>query len=258
MTYTPDIRDYQQLDEPRTGRYDCTAYAAAIVTDAHTGGKTRVTGRQVRLASSEPVPDPKSPGLNLPQVDAAVRSLTSGRVDLDTRLALPRAEAQSLIVDGRWAIVQVKRSVLVNRGFLSGFRGAHALTVHALDVPVLGDPLVPYYVRCSWDALWDAADALIGLPGRANVSLTRDLTPDYRWTCRPNPPHDRRAFGRFRLEDGRIVRRDMASTAGMSVRCTAPRFYPWPGHVGRSLVRITEGSRKGWWVDARFAEEMVP
>lgn len=264
MTYVPDIADYQQLHNGDPyGRFDCTAWSAALVTDAHTQGKTKLTGTQVRAATDEAVPDPASPGLNLPQVDRAIYDLTRQAVNLDTRLGMARLNAQTLIVDGRWAIVQVNRGILVARGFLEGFSGGHALTVHAREIdaqPVLGDPLVGHYVRCTWDALWDAAGALINRPSQANVSLTRDLTPDYRWVLRPVPPATRRAFSRFVLSaDGRrIVRAIPVSTAGTVAMCTPPRFYPWTGHVGRSIVQLTTGPHKGWWVIAKHAEEMVP
>jgi len=106
LSYLPDITRYQQLlqGDPY-GAFNCTAYAAAWITDAHTAGKTLLTGREVRAHTNEPVPDPNSPGLNLPQVDWSVIGLTGGKVNLDTRIWIPTPIAEALIVDGRWAVV---------------------------------------------------------------------------------------------------------------------------------------------------------
>lgn len=269
MTYTPDIRAYQQLlyGGP-TGPYDCTAWSGAILVDAHTQGAIKTTGRAIRLNTDEAVPDGSSPGLNLPQVDEAVLKITTSRgraVDLDTRVqgrSLTRAEAQFRIVDGRWATVQVLRSVLVNRGFLDGFRGGHALTVHALDVPVIGDPLVAHYVRASWDVIWDAAEALTG--GYIYAQFTRDLTLDYRWVLAPKPPATVRVFNHFIVKDGRIARIEKATTRGTHVKCTVPRYVRGkagaPAYWSRYLVQLVAPghARDGWYVDARWAEELNP
>lgn len=266
MTYTPDVLRYQQLREPITGRFDCSAYSAAWITDAHTGGATKLTGRAIRLASSEPVPDRTSPGLNLPQVDAAVLKLTSSRVNLDTRTGLGHYAFRDLVKDGRWAILQVNRGVLVDKGFggSHGFRGGHAITVHFDGTaPIIGDPLVPYYIRTGWAALYQAAGALVintdgtrlGY-GRVNVSLTRDLTPDYLAVITPTYG-DRVAFWQYLLNTrGEAYARSRAYTGGFSARCTPPRWTPGP--FARSLVRLTSGSRAGWYVDARYAEEVTP
>jgi len=50
---------------------NCTAYVAAMGAEFDSG--VRLTGAQVRLESSEPVPDPASPGLNLSQVARVLR-----------------------------------------------------------------------------------------------------------------------------------------------------------------------------------------
>lgn len=270
MTYTPDIASYQQLRYGgATGPFDCTAWSAAILVDAHTLGALKTSGRAVRLNTDEPVPDPSSPGLNLPQVDAAVLKITTARgktVDLDTYVgfrSLSRADVQFRVVDGRWATLQVMRNVLVNRGFLEGFRGGHALTVHTLvgqpDLPVLGDPLVDHYVRASWDALFDAAEALTG--GRIYSQFTRDLTPDYHARI----PHGEE-FAQFVLnaagEITRVIRH--VSMNGAYQRCTPPRYHSSasgkPKGWARQLVQITEPGEKrhGWWVSAKYAKEIIP
>ena len=253
---TPDPRDYQQLQggDPNGG-VNCTAYGAAWLVGA-AGGKT--TGRKIRAATNEPKPDPKSPGLNLPQVDAAVRKLTP--FDFDTRLGDPVSDAEARVRDGRWAEVQVIRGILVDHGMGGGasFRGPHAVTVHVEPgdpTPIIGDPLVPEYIRGSWGTLWTAAAAIAGA-GRVNAMFTRDLIPDYTVSIHPTPPHRRREFNVFHVKNGKIIRRETDVTRGFTATCTPPRWYGWPGpREGRSLVLITEGSRKGLYVRSQYARE---
>lgn len=258
--YEPNLTRYQQLKEPITGRFDCTAYSGAILVDAHSQGLKKVTGRQVRLASNEPVPVEKSPGLNLPQVDESVIRLTG--IDLDTRTGMYRTDAQRMIAAGRWATVQVRRSILVNRGYSGGnsFGGGHALTAHYDGSLWLGDPLVPNYIRADWDALWDAAAALevnrfgdtVGA-GKANVQFTRDVTAS--WQVKFGLTLRRRSFWRYYVLDGHIVTRTEEGTHGWSAPCTPPRWYPGP--FERSLVKVMgDGSRSGWYIDSRYAKEV--
>ncbi len=266
MTYTPDIRNYQQIPlGGATGPYDCTAWSSAILVDAHSQGAIKTTGRQIRLHTDEPIPDWDSPGLNLPQCDAAVVDVTNGRVNLDTRVqynSLSRNDIEWRIKDGRWATIQVQRGVLVARGFLTGFSGAHALTVHARPIdhiPVIGDPLVAHYVAASWDAIFDAAEALTG--GRIYSSFTRDLTPDYHWVLKPVKPATIRAFAKYAVTNGKITGAAKRYTHGTDVRCTPPRYFPGDAkHKARYLVQLVApgSNRDGWYVDARYAEEIIP
>ena len=253
---TPDPHDYQQLTQgDPNGGVNCTAYAGAWIVEA-AGGKT--TGRKVRAATDEPKPDPKSPGLNLPQVDAAIRKLTP--FNFDTRLGDPIADAQKRITDGQWAVIQVVRGVLVDAGYGGGnpFRGGHAITVHCNagdPVAVDGDPLVPRYMRIGWGTLWAAAAGIAG-HGRVNAMFTRDLIPDYTVSIHPTTPGVRRQFNLFTVSNGKIIRREPDVTRGFTHPCSPPRWYVWPGpRHGRSLVEITEGKRKGKFVRSQFAEE---
>ena len=173
MTYIPDIKSYQQLADPITGAYDCTAYATALVTDADTMGRVKLTGREIRKASNEPVPNPVSPGLNLTQTRDAVVSLTDGAVRLTLEQAVSQAQAQAQVAAGRYAVVQINRGVLVNRGIVRGFAGGHAVSLND-DHGMLwmGDPLIPYYVRLTWDDIWAAASAFSGV-GKVNALVSK-------------------------------------------------------------------------------------
>lgn len=261
MTYVPDIRKFQQLTYGgATGSVDCTAWGGAIVTAAHTQGGTILSGRAIRLASSEPVPDPSSPGLNVQQVDAAIYKLTGGRVDLWTPTpgTIGRAGVRDAIVDGRWMHGAVKRSVLVDRGYggSSGFRGAHDITLHVRQTdlaPIIGDPLVPYYYAATWDVVLDAMQATTP-SGYLFASFSRDLTRDYRVAIRPDAGQKRKKFLRYLVKDGRITGREASYTTGFSATCTAPKTYS--GAYTKELVQLTSGSRTGWYVNAIYAKEV--
>jgi hypothetical protein len=57
-------------------QYNCAAYATAMaVNDSVLGGLSNVTGQRIRALSSEPIPDPTSPGLNVSQCVAAAGKL---------------------------------------------------------------------------------------------------------------------------------------------------------------------------------------
>lgn len=271
----PDIRHYQQIPlGGATGPYDCTFWSGAILVEAHSQGATTTTGRALRLASDEPRPDPNSPGGNLPQVDAAVLRVTHDKINLDTRVqtrSLTREEIRYRIVDGRWATLQVNRDILVDRGYGGGnhFRGLHALTVHHRpqdQIPIIGDPLVPYYIASSWDAVFDAAQAM-PLGGRIYSQFARDLTPDYVVKIIPTPPATRKSFFRYKINaSGHISSRELYSTPGIGkthwLRSTAPVYASAapgkPRGWSRYLVRILEGERSGWLVDAVYSREVEP
>ena len=261
MTYTPDIRRYQQLVYGgATAGVDCTAWGGALCTDAHTQGAIKLTGRQIRLASSEPVPDHASPGLNVGQVDAAIYKLTGGKVNLDTLdpREVGRQTVRGRVIGGRWVNLAVKRGVLVDRGYggSNGFRGAHDITVHCNpgdDTPVIGDPLVPYYIRSTWDAVLDAAQAVTA-SGYIFCSFTRDLIPEYHCPIKPDPGEGLERFYTYTVKNGVITGRKPDATKGFDARCTAPRYYP--GVHARRLVRLLGGAREGKYVDARRAREV--
>lgn len=270
MAYTPDIRDYQQLDNGDPwGNVDCTAWCGAILVDAHTSGAIKTTGAAVRRHSGEVPPDPRSPGLNLPQVDTAVLDITNGKVNLDTKVqneALSRNEAMARIIDGRWGTYQINRAIFVNRGFATGFSGGHAVTVHHRPIdnlPVIGDSLVPHYYVVSWDALGDAAESFTSRfePGAIYAQFTRDLTPDYRINIKPKPPAKAVSFDQFVLNaKGHIARRIPHTTRGINKPCTVPTWHDSDisGVPGRKLVQFKTARGTLMWVDARYAYEVYP
>ncbi len=58
----------------------------------------------------------------------------------------------------------------------------------------------------------------------------------------------------YRIVNGVIASRSIAHTGGFSATCTAPKVYHWPSlSTTRSLVQLTSGSRKGQFIDSKYA-----
>lgn len=122
-------RHQAQLGTPTpTGKYDCTAYSAAMAIDRATLGGTFVNGRQVRLASNEPYPDRSSPGLSLPQV---INVGFKWHVNLESRSGAPWSSLVAALKAGRGVILQGDYDQIPNQfsGQLS-FKGDHAVYVN--------------------------------------------------------------------------------------------------------------------------------
>jgi hypothetical protein len=130
MSYIYKPRHQYQLNPSAgpTGGYDCTAYAAAMAVDRASLGGTLVTGRQVRLASDEPIPDPHSPGLNLRQV---IRVADGWHVELINRTRGPWASVMDALREGRGVELQGDYDQ-IPAGFSgqAGFKGDHAVYVN--------------------------------------------------------------------------------------------------------------------------------
>ncbi len=83
---------------------NCTAYCAAMmIVDATTGGVT-ISGRQVRAESSEPTPDPASPGLNIPQIRTVAAKY---RVKIDDMQGHSWQEAVAAMDHGRRILLSI-------------------------------------------------------------------------------------------------------------------------------------------------------
>lgn len=85
-------------------RHNCSAYSTAmLITDATLGGVS-VTGRIVRAWSDEPIPNPKSPGLNITQmIDVAWKF----RVKLYDRQREPWSAIEVALNEGRRIMLQL-------------------------------------------------------------------------------------------------------------------------------------------------------
>lgn len=235
---------------------------------ADTRGTLVYSGRRVRMASDEPTPDPKSPGLNLVQVDTALYRLSDGAINLDTQYRYPFPKFQRDLIDGKWAVLQVERGVFVDAGLggKSPFRLGHAVAVgydQNLRKPLLGDPLNRDWLPVTWDTLEEAAGALVFNRARGThlgkglvyAAFSRDV---YTEPSAPPPKpvrysvfiqpgavwvYDVDARGRITGRTSREFRRDTSAPAA------APRRYAWPAQgSSRRLVRVTAGALAGRYV----------
>jgi len=255
--YRPPAIQFQQLElGGATGRFDCTAWTGAWLANADSCGTIDITGRAVRLASSEPKPDDWSPGLNFPQVDAAVYRVTSGRVNLTLGGAAEgrpwspttsSSKAQQWALNGRPIGVQINRGVLIDYepdlGAADDFRGGHAIGVKVIKgAPWVFDPLVRIYIPVTWTNLWRAASRLqnAGLSaGRVNILAARDIVPSSYRVKIDGPAR----FSAYKVTNG-VITGIRAASVGSDVtrRCTRRESIWFPAHKSyRNVVRLLEG-----------------
>jgi hypothetical protein len=248
--YRPHAYEYQQLEFgwPTRG-VDCQAWGAAWLTDAHTKGAIHLSGRTIRLATNEPIPNPASPGLNAMQVDDAVYRLTSHKVDLEPGgIWTPKTTTGRLTTAhyaGRPFTVAIHRGRMIQRmpevGAVNGFDGIHCVGAILDDgKSYYFDTLIRFYLPLNLADLWYAAAGVPGSSaGYAYALLARDIIPShYEATIDPAPE----AFWTYRVDGGRVVSRRKAVGAQFRTTrtCTKPATFPY-GDTFRNLVRLTEG-----------------
>ncbi len=71
----------QKLRTPSGSLYGCTDTCGAMMADAVTLGGVKITEAGFRKLSPEPIPDPQSPGLNIPQFVATLAKLRIAAYD---------------------------------------------------------------------------------------------------------------------------------------------------------------------------------
>lgn len=118
----------QLLVGDKYGGTNCTASSAAMAIDRATMGGIGVTGKTVRAASNEPIPDPASPGLNLPQI---VNVAFGWHVILQNRTGAPWASVIAALKEGRGLVLQGDYDQ-IPPGFSGqlNFKGDHAVYVN--------------------------------------------------------------------------------------------------------------------------------
>lgn len=249
--------DHFQLgaDGGKYGGVNCTASAAARTVQEATCGKEAFTGAQVRAASDEPIPDPKSPGLNLDQVDRAVFKLTAGRVNFDTRRMYDADDAIARCLAGEPMEIQYQRSAQIALGLPIGtsrFGGGHAASVdgvgglHLSDNLVKRFPLTAGQLRTLLGSLViDRGDGPrpIGA-GVCYVAFGPDNTADWHIQI-PKGGGDGKlhAFGLWTVDRatrtvvGRPVRR---YTGGLAANSTRATTFHFAGHQDQSLCVVLD------------------
>lgn len=234
-----------------TGKYDCTAWAASMALDQATEGAIRVSGRAIRLASPEPVPDRQSPGLNLDDVDAAIHKLTINQVDVDVRRMYDASAALDRIAGGQAAIVQFQRSRLISEGFSFGdpFSGGHAAKMDGIGGLHLDDPLTKRFAISRSQAITLLGSLIVvdrfGHPhqiGSGNAYVGFVVAKNaVHWRVAISGSAD---YAVFNVDTARRVvigNPRVRHTGGFSADCSAPASYAWGAHGRQSLVVVRSG-----------------
>jgi hypothetical protein len=257
-----------QIGAGATGSVDCTAHSASNAIDHATCGAKDPGGRTIRLQSSEPVPDPNSPGLNLSQV-AAVAANHYG-VNLDIRIGSRKvswADYERRRKAGQGAVIQVNYGPIADSKYDAGrgFRGGHAMfeSIHATYDP-LADGRASGVFRHNGtvydrEIMKRAAGGLITASSSQGVvrvgygyiwaAFTRDVIPAYHAQV---PAGD---FWAYWVVDGAVKKRIKRTTGGFSAGCLPPQTFPWSGHGSVTLVKLTTGSRAGTYISANYGRE---
>jgi hypothetical protein len=265
MTCADHVADptFQLQSGGSTGAVDCTAHSCSNAIDHATCGKKDPAGRSIRLLSSEPIPNPSSPGLNLPQVrDVAWDDFG---VFLDVRIgaqALTWTQYEARRLQGQGAILQVGYAPIADSRYDAGrgFRGNHAIfeSIHATYDP-LADGRAPGVFRHD-GSVYDralirkaAGQLLLGSTrlgeGKVWAAFTRDVIPDYLARVPAG------TFWAYHVVEGVVQYRRQRTTGGFSASSTPPRSYRW-GTRTVTLVRLTSGSRAGTYISATYAKEL--
>lgn len=250
MTYdcpTYVARHRAQLAFSEGGKYgpvNCTPVGFSRALDQGTCGKELVTGAQIRAASTEPIPDPASPGMNLDQGDDAVFRLTAGRVNFDSRRMYDADVAIRRILGGEPAVIQFQRSALISLGFGFGnaFAGGHAASADGIGGLHIDDTLTRRFPVTAAQMKTILGSLLLSSGpvgyGKAYVSFAPDMTVEWRVVVRAGK------FGLYTVDAARrlVTATRVPITGGFSARCTSPRSFRWTGHASQSLVILTSGA----------------
>lgn len=250
----------------RLGWQSCTCFAGAMAASYDLQKAKVVTGCSVRVATNDTVG-----GTNLAQVDTAVNKLTAA--DLSLHYGLPWATFAKFINAGMSGVLQGWYGPIADSRFDAGngFRGNHAVLV--LPGWVVMDPLAdgryPGVYKYHGEAY--PQSLLRTYAGKLNISstgyralgdglvyagMTRDNVHDYHIRYINGGPFWYYVLG----HDGKIAgRKAHKYTTTTGTTCTQPAWYPGNSadpppsgfrdvDGGRSMVRITGGGLKGYYV----------
>jgi hypothetical protein len=261
MTYRPGL--VIQGDGSTYQWLNCGPASSAMHLDRDTRGAETSTGAHVRNLTGD-----KSGGTNLAQDDAALLKGWPPIDHMDVRPKLPWSEAMAHLDRGQGFSLSLSYAPFSGTEWdgAPGFRKNHRVFVNERSAGELlvYDPLadgrrvgIPQGPDWIPEDLVRRAAGLLDLDGQGNLlgqgyaqlGFTRDTEPDYKVVVTAG------YFWRYILDSrGRIIRHDRARTGGFSARCTAPRLHDWAtaalraAYAPRSLVRLTSGSRTGWYL----------
>jgi hypothetical protein len=229
------------------GWASCTAYSGAMAASYHAQVRKLMTGAALRNRTGD-----FDGGLTLAQIDTALNRYWD--VDLVTLYRLPWSTFAHMIDRGQGAVLQGLYAPIADTRFDAGngFRGNHAVFVP----PNWGvmDPLADgrysgvYKYRGEaypQSLLRDFAGALDLDPrsseykplGRGYVyaAMTADRVATYKLNFSPGHFWVY-TIGHDGYINGRVAK---GFSTALTLACTLPKSYTWPGHSSRTLCRVT-------------------
>lgn len=247
------------------GGTNCTAVAASRVVAEASCGKAAVSGPRIRSLSSEPVPDPRSPGLNIPQVVAVIED--DYHIPMDVFVgarALTWAQYEARRAKGEPAILQLGYGPIAAspQDAGRGFAGNHAV---AETTDATYDPLADgrpgawkfdgrLYSR---PMMRDAAAALqVGShragPDAVWCAFAPDVVSETMVEIRPPAGQRKLRFAYNIVRRGVITGVGHSTTGGFSARARL-RCVPWPErHDSVYRLQLLDGSRAGMFVPTKW------
>lgn len=258
------ITQHAPVPRDPEGNNSCVAYATAYAVADVTNGRVHPTGEQVRDWTGD-----HSGGLELAQVDRAVTVHTDLNMLVDVYTDreffghLDSGGYDAVLLGGYAPIAASKFDA-----FRSGFFGNHGIMVPpgigAMDPGADGRPGAyryhgEAYPRSLIRAF--AAALMVTRPSRTNPK-GRLAGPDHfeagllRIESAPEPAKPWELVmtsGNLWVYAANATHRTIAGRArhhsgGFSGACTPPARFTWPGVGSYTLVRMLEGSHKGWWI----------
>lgn len=269
MTYcNAFVPKHQAQLGPDGGPYgyaNCTASSAGMAAQAHTCGSQYYSGAKIRAATNEPVPDPKSPGLNLSQAHAALIRLGGSSLDLDVRYGYDFDAYKARLTKGAQAVLQINRRALIEhgQGYGNSFAGGHAIHTYVkagepwFDDPLTGPHLTTWAVLRLAAGSLDTGSGIVGY-GKVYAMFTRDITAEWWATVRPKQGQTTRQFVRYLVSAGVVTGHAVKRTRGFEVRTTPPQWIRTASGNRVSLVMVTKpgSSIDGWWLSSDWAKEV--
>ncbi len=247
-----------------TGSVDCMAWAGSRAIAFATCGSKVPSGRTIRLQSSEPRPDPMSPGLNIRQVADVARDHYNVHITVraSTLSQVTWSEYERRRNDGQGCIIAIGYSPIADSKYDAGrgFRGNHALfESHSTTIDSLADGRATgvweYDGTVYTRSIIRAAAGKLDIGNRTVVDgyvwagFTVDKVPDYRATV------PKGTVLLYTVENNKIVKRWEETTGGFSADVSAPKSYTdnpsslLPG-TSYYLSKILSGSRQGDFLSA--------
>lgn len=179
----PHLR--QLVSSDPYGKFNCTAVALARATNAATVGGLKISGKEVRALSNEPIPDPRSPGLSIPQIVTVSKKLRVPVIDRTGQTWDDVVRVLDTVGPGRRVIACIDYPAWQERCQDRNIDFGHALTLDAVRrkdgiMQVLGsDPLC---TALNWYRAGNVRDAMVawgrktGLPaGQLRFAVTREI-----------------------------------------------------------------------------------